>query len=331
MGLLQRFERRLEGMVGGTFARLFKGQVEPVEIAKALQREAEENRAVVGGGRVLVPNRYLVELGTSDFTRLEQWERQLTRTLAEMVQEFLDEEGWSTYGDIEVSFDLDKSLRTGMFRVGSDVDMDAPPRQRPRDSLSLPLPPGAGYAAQSPAAGSAGYAAQSPAADYAAPAAPPVPGGPGFPAAPPAAMPMPSFPGPPVSVPPPSAPGYEPEYQPAENSYGETRVAPPYRQDALYDAQPEPVLVVEGTERRYPIKPGSTLIGRGQDADVRLADTGVSRRHAVVRFDGNAAVVEDLNSTNGTVVNGQRIRTWRLQPEDAIRVGHTVVVFRQES
>lgn len=307
MGLLQRFERRLEGMVGGTFARLFKGQVEPVEIAKALQREAEENRAVVGGGRVLVPNRYLVELGTSDYTRLEQWERQLTRTLAEMVQEFLDEEGWSTYGDIEVSFDLDKSLRTGMFRVGSDVDMDAPPRQRPRDSLSQPLPPGAaGYASPSLAGG---------------PAAPPVP------------VPAPSFPGPPLSVSPPPLPSYqpEPEYQPAENSYGETRVAPPYQQDALYDAKPEPVLVVEGTDRRYPIKPGSTLIGRGQDADVRLADTGVSRRHAVVRFDGNAAVVEDLNSTNGTVVNGQRIRTWRLQPEDAIRVGHTVVVFRQES
>jgi hypothetical protein len=277
-------------MVGGTFARLFKGQVEPVEIAKALQREAEENRAVVGGGRVLVPNRYLVELGTSDFTRLEQWERQLTRTLAEMVQEFLDEEGWSTYGDIEVSFDLDKSLRTGMFRVGSDVDMDAPPRQRPRDSLSQPLPPAA-----------AGYAPPTP------PPPPPLP-----------------------AVPSMADPEPQPAYQ-AENSYGETRVAPPYRQDALYDARPEPVLVVEGTERRYPIRPGSTLIGRGQEADVRLADTGVSRRHAVVRFDGNAAVVEDLNSTNGTVVNGQRIRTWRLQPEDAIRVGHTVVVFRQES
>ncbi|HVX46971.1 MAG TPA: FhaA domain-containing protein [Mycobacteriales bacterium] len=301
MGLLQRFERRLEGMVGGTFARLFKGQVEPVEIAKALQREAEENRAVVGGGRVLVPNRYLVELGTSDYTRLEQWERQLTRTLAEMVQEFLDEEGWSTYGDIEVSFDLDKSLRTGMFRVGSDVDMDAPPRQRPRDSLSQPLPPGA--------------------AGYSAPPMPPAP------PVMPAPTPLPAYQ-------PEPAPTYQPEPAPAyqaENSYGETRVAPPYQQDALYDARPEPVLVVEGTERRYPIRPGSTLIGRGQDADVRLADTGVSRRHAVVRFDGNAAVVEDLNSTNGTVVNGQRIRTWRLQSEDAIRVGHTVVVFRQES
>ena len=42
MGVLQRFERRLEGMVGLAFARLFKGKVHPAEIAKALQREADE-------------------------------------------------------------------------------------------------------------------------------------------------------------------------------------------------------------------------------------------------------------------------------------------------
>jgi len=140
VGVLQRFERRLEDLVGGAFARMFKGQVEPVEIAKALQREADENRSVVGAGRVLVPNRYVVELGPSDHERLAPWEGQLTRTLAEMVQEFVDDEGWSTYGDISVSFALDKGLRTGMFRVGSDVDFDAPPRQRPRDSLSIPQP-----------------------------------------------------------------------------------------------------------------------------------------------------------------------------------------------
>ena len=161
MGVLQRFERRLEDLVGGAFARLFKGQVEPVEIAKALQREADENRAVMGGGRVLVPNRYVVELGPSDHERLAPWETQLTRTLAEMVQEFVDDEGWSAYGDITVAFALDRGLRTGMFRVGSDVDMDAAPRQRPRDSLSAPIPnapPSASPAAyQQPYADPAGY------------------------------------------------------------------------------------------------------------------------------------------------------------------------------
>src|SRR2546421_12319996 len=86
VGVLQRFERRLEGLVGNAFARLFKGQVEPVEVAKALQREAEEKRAVVAAGRILVPNRYDVELGVTDYDRLAPWEAQLTQTLAEMVQ-----------------------------------------------------------------------------------------------------------------------------------------------------------------------------------------------------------------------------------------------------
>ena len=45
MSLAQRFERRLEGMVGSAFARVFKGQVEPVEIGSALQREATDKKA----------------------------------------------------------------------------------------------------------------------------------------------------------------------------------------------------------------------------------------------------------------------------------------------
>lgn len=273
MGVLQRFERRLEDLVGGTFARLFKGQVEPVEIAKALQREADENRAIVGGGQVLVPNRYVVELGPSDHARLAPWESQLTRTLAEMVQEFLAEEGWTTYGAVTVAFALDRSLRTGMFRVGSDVDTGGPP---PWAGRGEPPPP--------------------------------------WPAQPPY-QPQP----PPYQQPP-----YQPQYQQPSHTQQ-------YEQPPLYEPpRPQPVLIINGTDRRYPVSPGTTLIGRGQDADLRLPDTGVSRRHAVIRYDGATAVVEDLNSTNGTVVNGQRIRTWRLQSDDVITVGHTVIVFRQE-
>ena len=51
MGVLQRFERRLEGFVEGAFARVFGGVVQPVEIAAALQREAADKKAIVGAGR----------------------------------------------------------------------------------------------------------------------------------------------------------------------------------------------------------------------------------------------------------------------------------------
>jgi len=143
VSLAQRFERRLEGLVGGAFARVFKGQVEPAEIGSALQREAGERRNVMGQGQVLCPNRYRVTLSPSDYDRLAPWEVQLTTSLAELMQDFLDENQWSTLGDIEVYLQRDEQLHTGVFGVASRMQSDVPPRRRPFDSLSLPVPNGA--------------------------------------------------------------------------------------------------------------------------------------------------------------------------------------------
>ena len=142
MSLAQRFERRLEGVVGSAFARVFKGQVEPVEIGNALQREAGDKRAVMPNGQVLAPNRYRVSLGTQDYERLVPWEGQLCNSLAELVQEYLDDHSMATVGDIEVYLHHDDTLHTGVFGVASRMEAAAPPRQRPFDSLSLPAVPG---------------------------------------------------------------------------------------------------------------------------------------------------------------------------------------------
>jgi hypothetical protein len=138
VSLAQRFERRLEGLVGGAFARVFKGQVEPVEIGTALQREAADRKNIMGSGQVLCPNRYRVTLAPSDYDRLVPWEAQLTSALAELVQEQLDENRWTTIGDIEVFLATDDELHTGVFGVASRMESNAPPRRRPHDSLSLP-------------------------------------------------------------------------------------------------------------------------------------------------------------------------------------------------
>lgn len=168
MSLAQRFERRLEGLVGGAFARVFKGQVEPVEIGSALQREAADRKNVMGNGQVLCPNRYRVTLSPSDHERLVPWEMQLTSSLAELVQEYLDENRWQTIGDVEVYLARDDELHTGIFGVASRMDGQAPPRRRPYDSLSLPAvgpnqpPPAPAYpnAGEAPA----GYPPPQPAA-----------------------------------------------------------------------------------------------------------------------------------------------------------------------
>ena len=148
MGVLQRFERRLEGLVEGAFARVFGGVVQPVEVAAALQREAADKKAIVGQGRVLVPNAYVVELGEHDFGRMSEYDEPLRAELASMVREHADEQGWSFVGDVRVTFEHVDELDTGVFRVRSAVVAD-PPRQpgphttgtgRPR----LVLPAGSG-------------------------------------------------------------------------------------------------------------------------------------------------------------------------------------------
>jgi hypothetical protein len=121
VGVLQRFERRLEGLVEGAFARAFKGNVEPVEIAAALEREALDKKAIVGAGRVLVPNEYVVELGEADYARLSPYARQLGVELATMVQESAAEQQWSFVGDVQVSLAEVSDLETGVFHIRSNV------------------------------------------------------------------------------------------------------------------------------------------------------------------------------------------------------------------
>ena len=126
MGVLQRFERRLEGLVEGAFARAFKGNVEPVEIAAALEREALDKKAIVGAGRVLVPNEYVVLLGEADYARLSPYARQLGVELATMVKESAAEQQWSFVGDVAVTLEETDELETGVFHVRSNV-VDVPP------------------------------------------------------------------------------------------------------------------------------------------------------------------------------------------------------------
>ena len=67
------------------------------------------------------------------------------------------------------------------------------------------------------------------------------------------------------------------------------------------------------------------VIGRGREADLALADATISRAHAAVGFDENGFYVEDLGSTNGTVVNGARISKQRLKNDDEIQMGTLVI------
>ncbi|MGQ0573556.1 MAG: FhaA domain-containing protein [Pseudonocardia sp.] len=87
----------------------------------------------------------------------------------------------------------------------------------------------------------------------------------------------------------------------------------------------------DGSGRSFALTEGNHVIGRGQDSSFRLPDTGVSRRHVEISWDGQSATLSDLGSTNGTTVNGNPVQTWQLSDGDVIRVGHSSLVFRTQA
>ena len=249
MGLLDTFEQRLEQLVNGTFARAFKAEVQPVEIAAALQREIDDRAAVVSRGRTIVPNVFTIDLSSHDSERLMAYRAPMSAELAELVRTYSTEQRYSLVGDVEIAFDADPELDTGIFRVRSEAkaSVTAVPER----------------AASSPAAMA------------------------------------------PVNAPPPMAP--------SPSTWSKPVIASPAR------------LVIRDTA--YPLTRATTVLGRGSDVDIRIDDPGVSRRHVEIST-APAPFVRDLGSTNGTLLNGQRVSEAALVDGDVLQIGSTELHFR---
>ncbi|MFZ4894335.1 FhaA domain-containing protein [Plantibacter sp. Mn2098] len=87
-----------------------------------------------------------------------------------------------------------------------------------------------------------------------------------------------------------------------------------------------PVLDIGG--KRYPITQARTVIGRGSEADVTVDDTGTSRKHVEILWDGRNGQARDLGSTNGSKLNGQPFRQAALAPDSVVEIGRTKIIFR---
>jgi hypothetical protein len=121
MGVLQDFERRLEGAVEGFFARAFRSGLQPVELAKALQRYAEDNQHVTDGG-VVVPNVFRFTLSPKDVERLESFGTSLRRELAQVAARTADERGWKLRGPVHVLVEPGDSVKFGMYELTGRVE-----------------------------------------------------------------------------------------------------------------------------------------------------------------------------------------------------------------
>ncbi|MFI5714914.1 FhaA domain-containing protein [Nocardia sp. NPDC051750] len=456
MGIVSRFERRLQGAVGDVFARVFGGNVVPQEVEAALQREAADNVQDLGGGHRLAPNSYVITINSSDHRQFDADHDLTTRAFAKHLQDYIREQGWQTYGEVHVVFEASPTLHTGMFRTSGRVDPDAgrgaasahrpEPLQRPANPQpgAGPMTQNSGYdpsrehAESDPrnrgyAPGPAGRGPQNGAypEDY-GPGAP-YNGGPdyqngydyqqggaaydqqGYGGQQPGydqqgygqqggydqqgyAQPgydqgydqqgyggqQPGYdqqgyaqPGydqgyqgqqgydqgydqqgyaqqPGYDQQGYAQPGYDqgydqqgyaqqPGYDQGYDQQGYAQQgAPGYQQggqQAAYGAQPgyapaagpgfsATLALDDGSGRTYQLREGSNIIGRGQDAHFRLPDTGVSRRHIEVRWDGQTAMLSDLGSTNGTLVNGSPVQDWQLADGDVIRAGHSEILIR---
>ncbi len=121
MGVLQEFERRLEGAVEGFFARTFRSGLQPVELAKAAQRYIADHQHVSADG-VVVPNVLRFAVGTKDHERLATIGSSLARELGEVVARTAAERGWLLRGPVKIRIDRDDDVRVGRYRVQGRVE-----------------------------------------------------------------------------------------------------------------------------------------------------------------------------------------------------------------
>jgi hypothetical protein len=91
---------------------------------------------------------------------------------------------------------------------------------------------------------------------------------------------------------------------------------------------------VEVNGTRHPLQPPGLVVGRGTEADLRINDPGVSRRHVEFTVEESAGGVgigvQDLGSTNGMLVDGHRITSTRLQDGSEVKIGRTTLTVRVE-
>jgi hypothetical protein len=360
LGILRSIESRLERVVEGSVGRLFRASVAPVELARKLAKELEEGK-VVSVTQTYAPNEYTIYLSPRDRTRFADFEASLRNELASYLAEHARRAGYVMPTRPKVRFETESSLHTGIFGISTalvrddDAPLDpvpaAPPAAGPPDAGPwappagtptvpvVPIEPVPPEPEPAPAAAaelpdSAQEPVRSPLDPD--PSGPP-PGLAAFPldpepvaevVPPPFVPPLPDVP-PLPRVPAPDDPAIASEPPPV--------VVPPMpsepRPDETMVARPEPreELVLVHDDQRTTIDGPVVQIGRAPGCDIVLDDRNVSRRHAEIRRRGPVVVLIDLDSTNGTIVNGRRVREHPLADGDRITLGNSRLTFERRT
>jgi hypothetical protein len=130
MARLRKFEKRLEKLFEAPFKKLFKGGVQPLEIARRLVKEVEDGR-VLGVNETLAPIFYQVSLGPIDYERLSGYFDRLAPEMEGMIIDYTSEKGYNLTTRPQVKFEEREVLGEGEFEISTHLD-------KPKAAVAVP-------------------------------------------------------------------------------------------------------------------------------------------------------------------------------------------------
>lgn len=293
MSILSDFEDSVSRAVEGVFAGVFRSRVQPAELAKALGKEMDRGRQV-GVEKVYAPNLYTIVISADDEERLGSFVDTLAAELATYLTGYAREKGYALDGRPVVRFVVHDSLKLGRFEAIGEL-VSAKELAEAADEAGFYVPDEEHAPSRAPGGAALGAAPRIP------PSAVPeiVPASPDTPAA--------ARPGPGVTLPPSAAMARE------------QRVT----------IRALATVTVSGIEHDVVLQGGRVVVGRLSSCDIVLPDVNASREHAAFVSEGDGWAVEDLHSTNGTLVNGAAVTRMRLRDGDVVGIGVTELVYHE--
>jgi hypothetical protein len=262
LGFLRLVEKRMESLVEGVFGRAFRKQVHPVEIAKGLTKQMDENR-MVSVSRTYAPNDFTIHLSKADEESIQAYQSALRDELIQYASTHAQSKNYHLMTPPRVRFVTEDSLRFGEFGVTAKLTGGDGPREKgaPEDTSGqtrIFRTEKTGGGAQGEDQGTSAISAEE------------------------------------------------------------------ARRHGL--ARETVELVLE--DGAYPLEgQGPWSIGRSEENDIVIQDPNVSRRHARLLRSENGFVVEDLDSTNGTLLDGAPIGHERIENGDELTFGGITARF----
>tara|TARA_B100000214_G_C23959730_1_gene624625 strand:+ start:420 stop:1079 length:660 start_codon:yes stop_codon:yes gene_type:complete len=120
----KNIENRLEKMVEGFFARLFKSGLRPIEIGKRILRTIDLNRTVAIDGQLIAPNHFIILLSPEDNQNFLEIQKTLKNDLTQSVREHCKKESYQFLGKIHIEFEIDCNRQIGTFEIQATLKED---------------------------------------------------------------------------------------------------------------------------------------------------------------------------------------------------------------